>query len=308
MKRFKNILFVSSGSEAQHQSLQRTLLLAERNSAALTVLDTYSTAPGETDEQNRNPLEELEPLLAPYRSKLRIRTEFRPGRLFFETIRTVLRNDHDLVIKTAEKPDFLQRLFGSHDMHLLRKCPCPLWLMKAPESTTYRCIVAAIDFNPHQETPDEQILNRQIIELAASQALSEGATLHLLHAWQPFGERKIQARSNANERLIDEYADKEQLLHHNRLRQLSDAVRHTFGSGAYDRIAPRLQTLKGSADRQIPQFIKAIDADLVVMGTLSRAGIIGLLIGNTAEAILDQLSCSVLAVKPPGFITPIRPE
>jgi nucleotide-binding universal stress UspA family protein len=27
--------------------------------------------------------------------------------------------------------------------------------------------------------------------------------------------------------------------------------------------------------------------------------------GNTAEAILGQLDCSVLAIKPPGFVSPV---
>jgi len=46
-------------------------------------------------------------------------------------------------------------------------------------------------------------------------------------------------------------------------------------------------------------------ADLVVMGTVSRTGIPGLLIGNTAEVILNNLECSVLAVKPADFATPV---
>jgi nucleotide-binding universal stress UspA family protein len=49
-----------------------------------------------------------------------------------------------------------------------------------------------------------------------------------------------------------------------------------------------------------------LSADLVVMGTVARTGISGLIIGNTAEAILDQLMCSVLAVKPPGFTSPVK--
>jgi len=49
-------------------------------------------------------------------------------------------------------------------------------------------------------------------------------------------------------------------------------------------------------------------ADLVVMGTVARTGISGLIIGNTAEAILDQLTCSVLAIKPPGVKTPVKIE
>jgi nucleotide-binding universal stress UspA family protein len=56
----------------------------------------------------------------------------------------------------------------------------------------------------------------------------------------------------------------------------------------------------------IPRLAKELRADLVVMGTIARTGISGLFIGNTAETIFDQLSCSVLAIKPPGFKTPVN--
>ncbi|MEO8271575.1 MAG: universal stress protein [Aureliella sp.] len=42
------------------------------------------------------------------------------------------------------------------------------------------------------------------------------------------------------------------------------------------------------------------------MGTVSRTGLSGLLIGNTAQHILDHIECSVLAVKPANFICPIH--
>jgi nucleotide-binding universal stress UspA family protein len=42
------------------------------------------------------------------------------------------------------------------------------------------------------------------------------------------------------------------------------------------------------------------------MGTVSRTGVAGLLIGNTAEKVLNQVGCSVLTVKPDGFITPVK--
>jgi universal stress protein E len=42
------------------------------------------------------------------------------------------------------------------------------------------------------------------------------------------------------------------------------------------------------------------------MGTVSRAGIAGLLIGNTAEKVLPQVDCSMLTVKPEGFVTPVK--
>ena len=48
--------------------------------------------------------------------------------------------------------------------------------------------------------------------------------------------------------------------------------------------------------------------DLIVMGTVARTGIPGLIIGNTAESTLSQIHCSVLAVTPPGFVTPVTLE
>jgi universal stress protein E len=46
--------------------------------------------------------------------------------------------------------------------------------------------------------------------------------------------------------------------------------------------------------------------DLVVMGTVARAGIAGMLIGNTAERVLRKLRCSVLIVKPDRSVSPVR--
>jgi universal stress protein E len=40
------------------------------------------------------------------------------------------------------------------------------------------------------------------------------------------------------------------------------------------------------------------------MGAVSRSRLERLLIGNTAEHVLDELDCDVLIVKPPGFKSP----
>jgi nucleotide-binding universal stress UspA family protein len=55
----------------------------------------------------------------------------------------------------------------------------------------------------------------------------------------------------------------------------------------------------------IPRVAERVRIDLIVMETVSRAGIAGLLIGNTAEKILHQVDCSVLTVKPDGFVSPV---
>jgi nucleotide-binding universal stress UspA family protein len=64
--------------------------------------------------------------------------------------------------------------------------------------------------------------------------------------------------------------------------------------------------LKGDPAEVIAEFAKTGRIDLIVMGTVARAGIGGLLIGNTAETILQRADCSVLAAKPEGFVSPVE--
>jgi universal stress protein E len=45
---------------------------------------------------------------------------------------------------------------------------------------------------------------------------------------------------------------------------------------------------------------------LVVLGTVGRQGISAALIGNTAEHVIDKLNCDVLAIKPDGFVSPVK--
>ena len=56
----------------------------------------------------------------------------------------------------------------------------------------------------------------------------------------------------------------------------------------------------------LPELVARHRINLLVMGTVARDGVSGLIIGNTAETVLDVVRCSVLAVKPPGFVSPIR--
>jgi universal stress protein E len=63
--------------------------------------------------------------------------------------------------------------------------------------------------------------------------------------------------------------------------------------------------VRGLHGPTVAAFLERTEADVVVMGTASRSGIAGFLMGNTAEWILKTLRCSVLAVKPEGFRSPV---
>lgn len=62
---------------------------------------------------------------------------------------------------------------------------------------------------------------------------------------------------------------------------------------------------EGLPEKVIPMVAKDIDAELVIIGTVGRVGLSAALIGNTAEHVIDELDCDVLAVKPDGFVSPL---
>ena len=64
--------------------------------------------------------------------------------------------------------------------------------------------------------------------------------------------------------------------------------------------------VKGQPAESINRIAKRNDNDIIVMGTVDRVGIPGLFIGNTAEEIFQTTACSVLAVKPDGFVSPVE--
>ena len=305
--KYHNILYVTEPTVDQDSAIARAVSLAEGNLAELTVIDVLPpiSDPDEAAEALQGRRGELESFIGPCRHRLKISLEVRTGTLFLEVIRAVLQNSYDLVIKAAENPSFLKMLFGSDDMHLLRKCPCPVWLIKMPEKSKYDCIMAAVDLDPLRPV-EEQELNRRILDISSSLALSEAASLHVVHAWGAFAEGALLARSEGRTEATTAHIEQEYMLRQQRLFALGDRLRQQLGAEAYNRLLPRFHLPKGPPQKMIPVTAEQLGADLVVMGTVVRTGIAGLIIGNTAEAILNQLTCSVLAIKPAGFNTPVK--
>lgn len=319
MKHFKNILYVVETNVNQDNALARAVALAETNQAQLTVLEviprlsmTFKMQEGDIVDEliNRQHQHYLQQLIAPYVARLTIDTRLLVGSTYLEVIRAVLSQHYDLVIKAAENPDFLERLFGATDMHLLRKCPCPLWLISPLEQYKHsqQNIMAAIDFDPIDFVEEEQHFNRQILDISASVAAADLSTLHVVHVWDAIAEGIISMWSDKSHQSLTEYIEEERLAHQQGLDALAAGMRQRIGAAAYDYLAPKFHLVKGDARKLIPALSHNLAIDLVVMGSVARTGIAGLIIGNTAETILEQLQCSVLVLKPQGFVSPVTLE
>jgi universal stress protein E len=318
MKQFKHILYVAEEAAEHRAAMERAVSLAENIQANLMVIDAVSTvttgigisAGGPTSIEVQTAMvdkrrRELESLIDPYRQRLNIKVDVLVGTAFLETIRVVLRNNCDLLIKPAESPSFIKRLFGSNDMHLLRKCPCPVWLTQPEEKPKYSCILAAVDLNMDRLGTSNQNLNQKILEIASSLGVSEFAELHFIHVWDAPAEMTVRAWSNNPDQDSRIYISGERSRHEKALNHFSKQLRDFLGTETYNRLSPQFHLVRGVPSRVIPETAKELKTDLVILGTVSRIGIPGFIIGNTAESILEQLQCSVIAVKPDGFVSPV---
>lgn len=305
MHRFKNILTYLPPIGEPHRALERAVKLARRNKAKLTVVDVM-----------RGPSAFFEDILpknawssiADREDRLRTKTSWLNderieystavlhGRPSVKIIQQVLRHRHDLVIKDihVDGDDDASLFFGSVDMRLMRMCPCPVWLVKPKKDVPFETVLAAIDCQA--TTENSHSMNSTILELTASLKETEAAGTHLVSAWAGPGELEIHS-SELESTTMAEYVAKSQADAESRFRDLVEIAGLS---------SSHVHFLHGHPHEAIQKVAREIDANLIVMGTLARSGIPGLLMGNTAEKVLRSVQCSVLALKPQGFRSPIQ--
>jgi len=318
MKRFSNILAVVNTGRNDVSALRRAITLTNSNQASLTVVSFLEDLPADMwmstvavsieeirDIAAAEELDRLKELVSAVGGeRATIEKTVLVGRPFMEIIHKVMQGNHDLVIKNAEPSEgVLEVFFGSTDMHLMRKCPCPVWIIK-PGINQFRRILACVDFDPGH--PQNDALNLRIIEIATSLAVAESSELHIIHALEEFGERFLKYASIANTIVELETAVDEQVKVRKRwMNTLLDEQLKSMGKEITDLPNFQLHLVKDRAKHAIPAKARKLDVDLIILGTVSRTGIPGYFIGNTSENILNQVQCSVLTVKPPGFVSPV---
>ena len=308
MKRFKHILMYA-GTERTEAAIARAVTLAIENDARLTLMDVVKRVPRAlsmlSDAAEPAEIEEL--LRQDHQQKLleiaseyidtdvSIETVVAVGDPATEIVRQVLSSQHDLVMKCADGMSSAGRLFGSVARSLLRICPCPLWILKPEIHGEFDRVLAAVDMESNDQAHGE--LNREIFRLASSVATRENAQLDVVTAWDVWMENALRRRSGDAE--IDALVHQHEQQVHERLHELLQTSENSVRES-------QCHVYRGQAARVVRSVADRLEADLLVMGTVCRTGAAGFLIGNTAETVLSDVTCSILALKPEGFVSPLE--
>ena len=199
-------------------------------------------------------------------------------------IREVLRKEIDVVVagkRTDVQSD--DRKLGAVARKLVRKCPCAVWLEDPREAVDPSVILAATDLAP---------VGDRVVVLAASVAHAFGAELHIVHAYALSMEAQLAGGETRQ--------DYEHGKRKTALDQIERALASTPMAGA-----AKLHVGLTSPTQAVLEGVARLRPGLVVMGTVSRGGVPGLLIGNTAERLIDKIDCALLTVKPEDFVCPV---
>jgi len=293
------ILIVVDPEDSEHRALNRIKEIS--TDAATFKVDYYLQSPdGAKDassvmteiEIKRGWLSEL---VQPYINLgYKIETEVLLfHRLYESIIKSADIFGAELVFKPLRRHQTLRTLiFTPTDWKLVRVCPCPILFVTHGNSIKGEPVVAAIDIASADAA--HQALNQVVLEQTQRLANVLNADVHLVHAYHGVAVSGQTALSDplANVPVVDR--------------------RKLQFSAAYDLAASinipqdRVHLGEGAADEVVNRCAAEINAGVVVIGTVARSGTAGLLIGNTAESVLEGARSDVFVVKQAEFISPVK--
>jgi nucleotide-binding universal stress UspA family protein len=311
MKNFHNILFVSRGINDETEALKQALSLARNNNASLKALIVCPELPPEMADYKDNYATSLKDQLQQSSQAVRDLIQVSDTDVLMQIdmtsddtpaihiIQHILRDAHDLVVKEAE-PKEGGKGFKALDMDLLRKCPCPVWLCR-PIAHHRNDIRVAVAIDPESTEQAGHDLSLRLLEFSRSLADTCSGELNIISCWDYQHENTLRDSVwlKISEREVKEIVMDTQSRHKD---VLEDIIRESNIGGNI-----QLHHLRGDSEQMIPAIIENKKIDILVMGTVARTGIPGFLIGNTAENVLQKIGCSLIALKPNGFVSPVKP-
>lgn len=190
------------------------------------------------------------------------------------------KGEFGLVVKTAHRSRTLVHM--PTDWHLLRACKAPVLLATQGKGTPKPRILATVD--PTRKDKAHTTLNRKVVQAAVDYAATHDAEVHL-------GWCVATPEALADLDMIDPKKYVAQMVE--KMQPRLDELAKEF-----DIPAERVHTTRGKTRLSITGMAMELKAELLVLGTTARTGVRGLVVGNTAEKVLAEARCDLLAIKP----------
>jgi universal stress protein E len=171
------------------------------------------------------------------------------------------------------------------DWELLRLSPVPVLLVRRTRLYYHPTVLMALDPAHAFEKPAK--LDEEIVAAGCTIAAGLRGRLHAVHA---YAEATARGPGAAVTSRVQAAAARAGLDHALRSTAVAPACRHLVA---------------GDPTAAVRDTARRLRADIVVAGVVSRSALKRILIGHTAERLLDSLACDLLIVKPAEFKSPV---
>jgi nucleotide-binding universal stress UspA family protein len=193
---------------------------------------------------------------------------------------------YDLVMVAAQKHG-AGYTAGRSTIQLMRQASCPVWVVRPGHvGVRPRVLVAVAGDGPKD-------LNLRLICTANTLAGHFGGELHILSAWNAYGEGMLRGHP-----LVSINADDVRRYVEDTRAECARSLNELFGRCGFQVDRRRAYVIKGDPRVVIPQFCYDNRIAILVMGTVARTGLIGAILGNTAEKIAESLPATMVSVRP----------
>lgn len=188
----------------------------------------------------------------------------------------------DLVMKSTHHHSAIERgLITNTDWRLIRKCPAPLLLTKAKQWQAEGCIATAVD--PLHVKAEQSRLDNVLLDGAQMISGLLQQKLRVFHSYYPFVSALFPMSEES-----EEYLQRVEEQHRNKVLELMQK---------HDVPAEALEMSCGELISSLNKFLRKSNANILVIGALSRNIIERAIVGNTAEKVLEDCPCDVLVLK-----------
>jgi nucleotide-binding universal stress UspA family protein len=309
--KFRDILVYAEVYD--EECLAQVMSLATEHGAAVTVCEVIAPPPRESDSRGvvdrvsklrtERAHQRLRDICDHFSEHMVIDHAVYVGMPFTCITWQVIEQDFDLVVHISE-PVQSQAGCGLNatGMHLMRKCPCTVWTLHPGRPDAGRNVVLAVDREFGAEFPAAEAFAVTMAETAIALAVALKGELHVIHCWQPYGRELLddpELQLSESEREF--YVGQQRLDSEAWFKRIFQRV---AGLAPGD-LPLSSHLILGAPLAAVLGAVEDNDAAVLVLGTVGATAIPGVLIGPTTESILASCGTGVLALKPPGFVSPL---
>jgi nucleotide-binding universal stress UspA family protein len=218
-----------------------------------------------------------------------VRSEVRIGHALTQILEACKAHSADLLVMGAKGSRNDPHRIGAIAAKCIRKSPVDVLVVRQDAQGPFKHLVACVDFSQN---------SAKAVQCALHLAAQDQADVDCLHVFQSalalamdYGGYAPPIPLGVDEQAMNLWKEE--------LDKFLEPLTRSKGNVKTRALVKERVNIREA----ILEHVTETHADMVVLGTRGKTGLRELLIGTTAEKIVQHAPCSILAVKPDGLVT-----